>query len=263
MGLFSSIGGVIGGFAAKKASKKAAKAQVKAMKQGIGQQEKVWGDVQGFYQPYQQAGGQGLTAYNTLLGLGGADAQQAAIDQLQQSPFYQSLYRRGEEALLQNASATGGLRGGNTQRSLADFGADTLATTIDRQLQGLGGLAQMGYGTAGQLSQAGIGVGNNITNLLVGQGQAKAQDYLTRGAITANQWKSGGAALDQAAAAVMGGIGAGGGFGAIGAGGTPFNWGAAGNSILGGNFFGSGGGSGGFGTYGSGLTYNLPSSYGQ
>ena len=148
MGLFSSIGGVIGGFAAKKASKKAAKAQVKAMKQGIGQQEKVWGDVQGFYQPYQQAGGQGLTAYNTLLGLGGADAQQAAIDQLQQSPFYQSLYRRGEEALLQNASATGGLRGGNTQRSLADFGADTLATTIDRQLQGLGGLAQMGYGTA-------------------------------------------------------------------------------------------------------------------
>jgi hypothetical protein len=75
-----------------------------------------------------------------------AAMQGAAITALQASPYYQSLYKNGLEANLQNASATGGIRGGNEVRSLADFGADTLNQTIQQQLSALAGLAGMGQG---------------------------------------------------------------------------------------------------------------------
>lgn len=257
MGLFSAVGGIIGGIKGKKASKKAAKAQIAAMQKGITQQGETLDYLKGIYNPYMQAGTGALGGYQNLLGLGGAEAQQSAIDQLQQSPFYQSLYRRGEEALLQNASATGGLRGGNTQRSLADFGADTLATTIDRQLASLGGLINVGTGATGQVGSAAMGTGNNITNLLVGQGQAKADDYMRRAALSSQIWGNVGGFMDSAASAVAGGIGAGGGFGAMGAGGAPFNLAAMGNSMLGApGLFGSGSGAGGISVTGLPQTYS-------
>ncbi|WP_179187128.1 hypothetical protein [Sphingomonas sp. TZW2008] len=43
------------------------------------------------------------------------------------NPFYEATYRAVEEALLQNATTTGGQRGGNTATGPADFGSDTLA----------------------------------------------------------------------------------------------------------------------------------------
>jgi hypothetical protein len=224
MGIFSAIGGLLGGGAAKKASKKAMRAQVEAANKGIAEVNKGWDYTQGLFQPWQQAGTGALGGVTNLLGLGDAGSQQAAIDALKASPFYQSLYRTGEEALLQNASATGGLRGGDTQRSLADFGADTLAQTIQQQLQNLGGVAQLGYGATEALGAHGSQRTSDISNLLLGQGQARASDYIRRGAITAGMWNNLGALGDQALGAVTAGFGApGGGFnlGAAFGGGQP------------------------------------------
>lgn len=241
MGLFKLVGGWIGSKKAKKASKKAAKAQIAAMEKGIGEQRAGLSTINSYFDPWRLGGEKAYTQYGNLVGLGGAEAQQAAIDQLQQSPFYQSLYRRGEEAVLQNASATGGIRGGNTVGALADFGADTLATTIDRQLGYLGGLSSMGYGAAGQQAGYTAGTTNNITDLLTGQGQAKAEDYMRRGAITANMWQSGGAFLDDTASQIAGammGMPMGGGGGQYG--GIPQGtWGLGGGGY---------GGTGGYGT---------------
>jgi hypothetical protein len=122
----------------KKASKKAYAAQKKGFENPLTNSGCGSDRRKPIYNPYITAGQQGLGGYGNLVGIGGPEAQQAAIQQLQQSPYYQSLYRRGEEALLQNASATGGIRGGNTARSLADFGADTLSTTIDRAIAAIG-----------------------------------------------------------------------------------------------------------------------------
>jgi hypothetical protein len=251
MALFGALGGLIGGAKAKKSSKKAAKAQIAGMQQGIGEQQRQLGVTTGMFQPWLQGGTEAAGMYGNLVGTGGWDAQQEAINQLQASPFYQSLYRNGEEALLQNASATGGLRGGNTERSLADFGADTLSTTIDRQLSALGGLSQQGYNAAGALGGFGANTANNVTSLLTGQGQAKADDIMRRAAITANMWQTGGGFLDSAASAIAGGIGAGGGFGAMGAGGAPFDMAAFGNSMFGmpGMFGGGAAPAGGFPGY--------------
>jgi hypothetical protein len=135
-----------------------------------------------------------------------------AISALKESPTYQSLYNNGEEAILQNASATGGLRGGNTQRSLADFGVDTLSKVIADQLSRLGGLAGMGQGATGSVAALGANKANNITNLLSQIGGAKASGFLTRGGINAQNWNNAGSFLDDAVSAFLPG---GGGFGSI------------------------------------------------
>jgi hypothetical protein len=76
------------------------------------------GAISGF-QPFQEAGAQAFEQQQALAGLRGPEAQQAAIAQIEQSPFLQAQIRQGEEAMLQRASATGGLRGGNIQAALA------------------------------------------------------------------------------------------------------------------------------------------------
>lgn len=217
MGLFSAVTGIIAAKKQKKASKKAEKARIAAMEKAIGEQSRQFDITSGQYAPYREFGAKGLAGYGDLLGLGGADAQNAAIEQLRQSPFYQSLYRTGEEAVLQNAAATGGIRGGNTQRSLADFGADTLMQTIEHQLQGLGGAANLGFSAVGQLGQFGADKARAVADLLTGQGEARASGLLTRGGITAGMWNGIGGGLDSLASAAAGafipGAGAGGGFG--------------------------------------------------
>lgn len=141
---------------------------------------------------------------------GGSDGiagQQAAIDALKASPLYTSLYRNGENALLSAASATGGLRGGNTQGALYNLGADTLAQVIQQQLSNLGGVANMGQGAAGSLGQFGANAATNIGNSMTQQGQALAGSALARGGITAGQWKAAGDGLESLISAFTGGGG--------------------------------------------------------
>jgi hypothetical protein len=208
MGIFGSIGGLIGAQKMKKASKKADKAAIAAMEKAIAEQNRQFDVTSGYYEPYRAAGETALGGYGDLLGIGGADKQQAAIDQLKGNPFYQSLYRTGEEAILQNASATGGLRGGNTQHSLADFGADTLMKAIEHQMAGLGGLAQMGMGSVQDLGKFGAANSSNVADLMTSQGLTKAAGYNYRGGLTAGQWQGLGGLMDQGASMVAGGFGA-------------------------------------------------------
>lgn len=112
--------------------------------------------------------------------------QQGAIDKLKASPLYQSLFSNGENTLLANASATGGLRGGNTNRGLADFGRDTLSAVIQNQLQNLTGVAAAGQNAAAQTGTFGANSANNISNLLSGSGKAQSTAALQSGAASAS-----------------------------------------------------------------------------
>lgn len=146
-----------------------------------------------------------LSPYTTTTG--GAVDQQGAIDALKASPLYQSLYRNGEEAILSNAAATGGLRGGNTQGALYNLGADTLSNVIQNQLANLGGIANMGMGSAGQLGQFGASAASNIGNASMAQGQARSDASMLRGALSANQWKNVGDGLNSVLSSILGGGG--------------------------------------------------------
>ena len=136
-------------------------------------------------QPYIQAGPGALQAMQGLAGLRGAAEQQAAIDQIKQSAQFQELAKQGEQGILQNASATGGLRGGNVQAALAQFRPSLLNQLIESQYGKLAGLTSLGSTSAqnllgiGQASAAGTAAAGqqsaqNIGNLMVGQGQAQA-----------------------------------------------------------------------------------------
>ena len=111
-------------------------------------------------------------------GQSGAQIQQSAIDQLKASPLYQSLFHNGQETVLNNAAATGGLRGGNTQSSLANFGADTLAQVIQQQIANLGQVAGQGQAGANSLGNLGAASSGNISNLLAQNGQAQSGGIL-------------------------------------------------------------------------------------
>src|SRR3546814_5188399 len=86
------------------------------------------------YSPYLQTGLAGLGDLGDLIGVNGADAQSAGLVNIQNSPELAAIIRNGEVAVLQNASATGGLRGGNTQTGLANFRPDAFANQLQTQI---------------------------------------------------------------------------------------------------------------------------------
>jgi hypothetical protein len=146
--------------------------------------------------------------------------QQAAIDSLKNSPLYQSLYRNGVNTILANGSATGGLRGGNIQRSLADFGSDTLASVIQNQLSNLGGISSGGLTTGTNLGTLGQSNSNSASNLLTQKGQAQAGGILGSNSAILNGAKATYDQIVQAVGAMFGVPGGGGGMG--GGGGAGF-----------------------------------------
>ena len=91
-------------------------------------------------------------------GLTGQEAQAQAIEKIAQSPLLAELTRQGEEAILQNKAATGGLRGGNTQGALAQFRPAMLQAEIDKyygRLAGLSGVGQQSILSSPAMGQAG------------------------------------------------------------------------------------------------------------
>lgn len=207
MGLFSLIGSVIGGGKAKKASKNAEAAQLEYLNKAIAEQQRQFDVTRADYQPYLSSGLSGLSDLSDLIGINGADAQSAGLVNVQNSPMLASVIRNGEEALLANASATGGLRGGNVQRGLADFRSDAFVDQLNQQIARLVRLAGLGQGATDSVSAFGANASNNIANTYGQQGQVRAGGILTRGGINQQLWNNAGAFGDSLVSALMPGGG--------------------------------------------------------
>ncbi|OWQ83600.1 hypothetical protein CDN99_26075 [Roseateles aquatilis] len=193
-----AVGGIASADAQRSAGNKAADAQKASADAGIAQQNKQFEAIQALLKPYVDAGtgpNGSLQAQQTLLGFNGNDAQKQAIDALQNSAAFQAQLQQGTNSILQNASATGGLRGGNTQAALAQFSPQLLAQTINDQYAKLGGLTSLGQNAAAGVGNAGIATGNNITNLLQQQGAAQAGAYLNQGKQESNMYNAIGSAF--------------------------------------------------------------------
>jgi hypothetical protein len=113
--------------------------------------------------------------------LQGPEAERAAIERIRGGETFQALTQQGENALLQQASATGGLRGGNIQGALAQFRPALLSSLIEQQYGQLGGMTALGQQSAAGVGTAGMQTGTNIANLLGQQGAAIAGGQLARG----------------------------------------------------------------------------------
>jgi hypothetical protein len=247
MGLLSTLGGIAGNFLlpgiggvigaglggaieGRESVGEASQAQQQSAQAGIDEQRRQFDAIQKLLQPYSEAGTGALAQQQALLGLGTPGAQEQAITALQGSPQFQALQQQGETAILQNAAATGGLRGGNVQAALAQFRPALLSSLIEQQYGRLGGLTSIGQNAAAGVGNAGMSTGTNIATLLGRQGQAQAGGILgQQSALTGG--------INKAFGAVQGA----GGFGKLfggGFGGSGFQGGGQVNPISG-EFMGS------------------------
>lgn len=177
------LASAVGGLVQSNAAGKAASAQTAAAQQAAAAIQKALA-------PYQQAGAAAVGGQLDLLGLNGAEKQQAAINGIQTSPAFTSMQQQGENRILANASATGGLRGGNVQGALAQFSPALLSQLIDQQYSRLGGLTGIG-------ANAAAGVGSAQANAQTQIGSAQAGRALANGSALNNLVGSGFGALGQ------------------------------------------------------------------
>ena len=212
IGVLGAVTGIAGAAIQGHAASEAQKSQEKMFREGLVADNNATAIARADQQPYAQAGMGGIgglqgyqqtgmdamSQQRALSGLDGPEAQQAAIAMLEQSPQFLAAMQQGEEAILQNASATGGLRGGNTQGALAQFRQGLLGQMVQQQLGQLGGMAGAGQQAAG--SVAGLGQasasgqaanamlsGQQQVGLLAGIGASRAGNNLAQG----QAWQAG------------------------------------------------------------------------
>lgn len=182
------VGGIVASEAQSNAASSAANAQQASSAASIAEQRRQFNALQKLLQPYSDAGLRSLTAQQNLIGLNGNSAQATAIRNLTNSSQFAALANQGEQGILQNASATGGLRGGNTQAALAQFRPQLLNQLINEQYTKLGGITSIGQNASAMSGNAGMQSANNISNLLQQSGAAQAGNYLAQGQAQANLW---------------------------------------------------------------------------
>jgi len=177
-----TLGSITGAKQAGEAAKQAAGTQAAASQAGIDEQRRQFDKMVELMSPFVAPGEKSIQAQQALLGLLGTEEQQKAIAGIEAGPTFGALARQGEEAILQKASATGGLRGGNVQAALAQFRPQLLQSLIEQQYANLGGLTKIGQASAAGTGAAGMESATSIANLLGQQGAATAQGQLAAGA---------------------------------------------------------------------------------
>jgi hypothetical protein len=178
-----AVGGatLVSGYMQGEAAKDAASTQAGASQAGIEEQRRQFDVVQKLLEPYVTGGTEAFKQQQALVGVQGPEAQRAAISAIEQGHAFQALTEQGENALLQRASATGGLRGGNVQAALAQFRPQILSQLIEQQYGQLGGLAKFGQASAAGTGAAAQETGANVAQLLAAQGAATAGGQMAAG----------------------------------------------------------------------------------
>lgn len=175
MGFVSDVVGGLTGSTAADAATEGANIQAQAQREALAYLKQTEEIPQAFREG-------ALTQLGGLYGLeGGEGSQQELIDQARLSPLYQAMVgsqAQGEEAIMRNASMTGGLRSGGVQENLAEFTSDlqnqALLESYNQQLSGLTGLAQL-PSNAAQIAQQQSAIGQTLGQGAVAAGQAKQE----------------------------------------------------------------------------------------
>lgn len=177
----SAGSGLLSSRAQSRAAGDASSAQLEATRLGIQEQRRQFNRVQELLAPFVGTGTDAFREAARLSGARGAVKEQRAINRIMRGPQYQTALEQGQEAILANASATGGLRGGDTQAALAEFAPQLLNQMIGQRYSQLAGLGQVGQASAAGVGSAAQLAGQNISNLQGQAGAAQAGAALARG----------------------------------------------------------------------------------
>jgi hypothetical protein len=167
-------GGLLQRNTQRQAAAQASDAQIQGTEAGMNELRTQFSNLQELLRPYVQVGPEALQGQRAIVGLGGPAEEAAQIARIEQSPLFQAQVRQGEEAMLQQASATGGLRGGNIQAALAQFRPGMLQSQIDLQYERLGGLTSLGQRSAAAQAGAGMGLAESLSGLYGDIGASRA-----------------------------------------------------------------------------------------
>jgi hypothetical protein len=186
VGGLSAGASLLGAKSASNASSAASAAQTASAQAGINENRRQFDKVQSLLSPYVTAGDTSLRSLMALSGQLGVDNQQFKINEITNGAEYQAINSAGEDAILANASATGDLRGGNTQTALVENRQSVLANLINQQYERFGGIATMGQNSATGVGAAAQNMGAQNAALYSQQGSAIAGNALAQGAATQN-----------------------------------------------------------------------------
>lgn len=175
LGLVKDVTGVE---AAQKAAGQAASLQAGAAQtaeQGVNRRFDI---TQESLRPFQEAGVGALGQQQALLGLSGQDEQQQAFAAFNESPGQAFLRERGQRNLLRNASAIGGLGGGNVRSALVQQGVGFAQQDFQNQFSRLGQLAGQGQAATTNIGQFGAQAAQQAGQLGIAGAEARASGIL-------------------------------------------------------------------------------------
>lgn len=178
IGAASFVGSLVTSGNNADAARDASGAQVARDEASIAETRAARENVTKLLAPWVTAGNTALAGQQDLTGANGAPAQAFALSQIRSSPMFTSMQKTGENAILQNASATGGLRGGNVQAGLAQFDETLLSKLIDQQYGRLTGISSAGQNAAAGTGTAGMNAATQIGTLNSNAGAADAGGIL-------------------------------------------------------------------------------------
>lgn len=127
-------------------------------------------------EPFVNRGAQAFDLQMALSGALGPDAQRTAFSNYNASPGQEFLQQRGEQAVLRNASAVGGLGGSRVLQELQRQGVGLAQQDFANQFDRLGQLSGMGLNGAGMKANV-IMTGANIAGNLNGQMANNSVNY--------------------------------------------------------------------------------------
>lgn len=182
----SVVGGLVSDNQRRQAAKGAQGAQERAAAEAAALEEKRLQEAKDLMASWVVKGAGAMNSQADLLGVNGAEAQKRAVTAIQESEKFKAITQQGENAILQNASATGGLRGGNVQASLGQFRPQVLSSLIEQQYNQLGQLSQLGQASSAGQAAMGIQTGQLQAQQIGDFGAARAGGLLAQGTIGAN-----------------------------------------------------------------------------
>jgi len=195
--LIGGAAAIGGGLIASKGAKRAARAQERAAQSAERTQREMFERQVQLQEPFRQAGMTAQDQIMQLLGIGG-DANAAGYGSMarpfgqadfEADPGYAFRQAEGMRALERSAAARGGLMSGNTMRGIQRFGQDLASQEygnafnrfqIERaaRLNPLQSMMGSGQSAANVMTSAAGQAGQNIGQMQLGAGQARASGYV-------------------------------------------------------------------------------------
>jgi hypothetical protein len=167
---------VAGAVITSQAAKSAASAQAAGYNSATAEQQRQYDQTRADYAPYREAG---YGALGTINKLNAGDYSSFTA-----SPDYNFTRTEGQRGIEQSAAARGGAFSGNALRALSDYNQGLASQQYGAYYNRLAGVAGVGQSATGSTAAAGQNTANQISNNLIGAGDARASGIVGAG----NAW---------------------------------------------------------------------------